>query len=144
YSKPGARLTHRFYDDIGQVLADAVVRHAALDFDAGLRHVRELHGVVGAREDRLREVESNLLLVDVERGDELDVAHVVAAQVDVHQTRHGRLGRSVAIVVNSLHQRRRAVAHTDYRDAHLAVVLTVLMAVPLAVFHALTSSRSFI
>ena len=50
-------------------------------------HVAELHRVVGAGEDRLREVEPDLLLVDVEGGDELDVADVVAAEVDVHQAR---------------------------------------------------------
>ena len=49
------------------------------------RHAREADRVVLAREDRLAEVEADLGRVDVERGDELDVAHVVAAELDVHQ-----------------------------------------------------------
>jgi hypothetical protein len=50
---------------------------AALHGDAGRRHVGDLDGVVLAGVDRLGEVEADLLGVDVERGDELDVAHVV-------------------------------------------------------------------
>ena len=39
-----------------------------------------------AGEDRLAEVDAHLGGVDVEGGDELDVADVVAAELDVHQT----------------------------------------------------------
>ena len=54
----------------------------------------ELDRVVLAGADRLGEVEADLLGVDVERGDELDVADVVVAEHDVHQTRHAcRSGR---------------------------------------------------
>jgi len=35
------------------------------------------------------QVLADLVLVDVEGGHELDVADVVAAQVDVHEPRHG-------------------------------------------------------
>ena len=70
-----------------QVLAETVVGHAALDLDAHLRHVGELDRVVLTRPDRLGEILADLLRVDVEGGDELDVADVVAAEVDVHQTR---------------------------------------------------------
>ena len=45
----------------------------------------ELDRVVRVRPDRLGEVDADLALDDVERGDELDVADVVAAEVDVHQ-----------------------------------------------------------
>ena len=81
-------LARRLVDDIGEVFADAVVGHAALDLDTHLRHVRELHGVVGLGVDRLRQVEPHLVLVDVERGHELDVLDVVAAELDVHETRN--------------------------------------------------------
>ncbi len=51
-----------------------------------LRHVVvELERVVLAGEDRLRQVLADLLDIDVERCRELDVADVVAAEVDVHQ-----------------------------------------------------------
>ena len=51
-----------------------------------VRDLGELDRVVGVRPDRLGEVDADLAL-DVERGDELDVADVVAAEVDVHQAR---------------------------------------------------------
>mgnify|MGYP003694192341 CR=1 FL=1 len=61
-------------------------------------------------EDRLAEVEPDLVGVDVERGDELDVAHVVAAELDVHQAGDalGRVG--VAVELDALHEAARAVA----------------------------------
>jgi hypothetical protein len=50
---------------------------AAQHRDVELRDVTDLDGVVLAGADRLREVEADLLGVDVERSDELDVADVV-------------------------------------------------------------------
>jgi hypothetical protein len=44
---------------------------AALHRDAGGRHVGDLDGVVLGGVDRLGEVLADLLVVDVERGDEL-------------------------------------------------------------------------
>ena len=69
-----------------EVLAEAVVGHPALDLDAEARDlVGELQRVVLAGEDRLGQVLADLVGVDVEGGGELDVADVVAAEVDVHQ-----------------------------------------------------------
>lgn len=78
-----------------------------------VRHVAELDGVVLAGTDGVREVETDLLRVDVEGGDELDVPHVVVAELDVHQTGHlaGRIG--VLVVLDALDQRGGAVAHAD-------------------------------
>ncbi len=45
---------------------------------------------------------ADLALVDVEGGDELDVADVVAAEVDVHEARHELVGRGVAVLVDAL------------------------------------------
>ncbi len=128
----------RLLHDFGEVLADAVVGHAALDFHAGARHVRELHGVVGLCEYGLGEVEPHLVLVDVERGDELDVTDVIAAEVNVHQPRHGLFGRCVAVVVHALDERRGAVADADDGNSYLAIAMTVLLGA-----HAPTSSRTF-
>ena len=48
---------------------------------------------------------------------------VVAAEVDVHEAGDG-LGRvGVAVVVDALHERGRAVAHADDRDADLVVLV---------------------
>ena len=62
------RLARRLLDHLAQVLADAVVRHAAMDRHVELRHLGELHGVVLAAEDRLAEVAADLVGVDVEGG----------------------------------------------------------------------------
>ena len=49
----------------------------------------ELDRVVRVRPDRLGELDADLALDDVEGGDDLDVADVVAAEVDVHQPGDG-------------------------------------------------------
>ena len=107
-----------------EVLAEAVVGHAALDLDAEVRDlVGELDRVVLAGEDRLGEVLADLVGVDVERGAELDVADVVAAEVDVHQARDGLARIGVAVVLDALHERARAVADADDRDADLVLLI---------------------
>ena len=113
---PGA-----FVDDLGEVLADAVVGHAAVDRDPGLRHVGELDRVVRVRPDRVGEVLADLVGGDVERGRELDVGDVVAAEVDVHQAGDELVVRRVLVVLHALEQRVGAVADADDRDADLVL-----------------------
>lgn len=79
------------------VLAQAVEGVTALDRDALVRDVADLDGVVLTGTDGVREVEADLLRVDVERGDELDVTDVVVAELDVHQA--GHLGRRIGVLV---------------------------------------------
>ena len=85
------------------------------------RHVAELVGVVGGGEDGLGEVLADLVLVDVDGRDEVDVADVVAAEVDVHEAGDYCApfdrGKSAA-----LHQRRGAVADADDGDVDLALL----------------------
>ena len=99
--------------------AEPVQRVAALHRHAERRDVADLDRVVLTRRDRLGQVAPDLLRVDVERGHERDVAHVIATEVDVHQA--GDAGRRVGVrvVVHALHQRRRAVTHADDRDTDL-------------------------
>jgi hypothetical protein len=81
------------------------VGHPALDGDAEVRNLAgEVQSVVLAGEDRLREVLADLVGVDVERGAELDVAHVVAAEVDVHEPGDGLTRVGVAVVLDALHE----------------------------------------
>lgn len=77
---------------------------ATLNGDTGRRHVGDLDGVVLAREDRVGQVEADLLGVHVERGDELDVADVVRAELHMHQTRHAGVLVGVLVVLHALHQ----------------------------------------
>ena len=115
------RLARCLLDDLGEVLADAVVRHAARDRDARLRHVGELDRVVRVRPDRVGEVDADLALDDVERGRELDVGDVVAAEVDVHEPRDERVTVGVLVVLDALEEGVGAVADADDGDAHLVL-----------------------
>ena len=115
-------LARRLLDDLREVLAEAVVRHPARDLDAGLRDVGELDRVVRMRPHRVGEILADLALDDVERGRELDVADVVAAEVDVHEAGDELVVRRVLVVLDALEQRVRAVADADDGDADLAVV----------------------
>src|SRR5262249_52568977 len=63
------------------------------------------------------EVETDLLGVDVEGGDELDVTHVVPAELHVHEPGDVLRRVSVAVVVHALHQRAGAVAHAGDGDS---------------------------
>ena len=112
-------LARRLGDLLLEVLAEAVVRHAAVHRDVEVGHVGELDRVVLTRPDRLAEVLADLVGVDVERGRELDVAHVVAAEVDVHETGDRLVGIGVAVVLHALHERARAVADPHDGHAHL-------------------------
>ena len=80
YGRAGGLLDH-----LGEVLAQAVVGHAAHHGHAEVGHVAELHGVVRLDEYGLGEVFADLVLVNIEGGGELDVADMVAAQSGVHQ-----------------------------------------------------------
>ena len=69
--------------------------------------------------DRLGQVLADLVGIDVEGGRELDVADVVAAEVDVHQAGHALVRVGVLVVLDALHEGGGAVAHAHDRDAHL-------------------------
>ena len=114
------RRLRRLVDDFRQVLADAVQGVAAADANARGRHVGKADRVVGLGENGFCEVVADLAAVDVEGGDELEIAHVVAAKVDVHQAGHERLWRGVVVLVDALDQGRGAVADTDESDADRA------------------------
>ncbi len=114
--------TGRLLDDLGEVLPQAVVRHAPRHAHPEIRHVAELVGVVRLREDGLGDVPPHLVLVDVDRGRELDVTDVVTAEIDVHESRHERIGRRVLVVLHSLHKGGRAVPQSDDRYSDLVLL----------------------
>jgi hypothetical protein len=104
-------------DGLGVVAAEPVKGRPALHLDPERGHVGELDGVVLAGADGLGQVAPHLLGIDVEGGHELDVTDVVAPQLDVHQPGDLVTRLGVGVEVHALHQRRRAVAHADDRDA---------------------------
>jgi hypothetical protein len=68
-------------DGLGGSTCPAVERGPALHLDAEGGHVGDLDGVVLAGEDGLGQVLADLLGIDVEGGDELDITHVVIAEL---------------------------------------------------------------
>src|SRR5205823_7783289 len=66
------------------------------------------------------------------RGDEVDVANVVAAESGVHQPRDQRVLARVVVEVPPLHQRRRTVSDADDRDVDLALLTLALLHAPRA------------
>ena len=64
----------------------------------------------------MAQVLAHLLGVDVERGDELDVADVVLAELDMHEARDSGLGVGISVVLDALNQGRGAVTDTDDGD----------------------------
>ena len=100
------------------VLAQAVERVSAQHRHAQRRDVGELDGVVLAGADGFGQVESDLLGVDVEGGDEFDVPHVIVTELHVHEPGHAVVDRRVTIVVNALHERGRAVPDAHDADSN--------------------------
>jgi hypothetical protein len=105
-------------DDLGEVVAEAVVGHAALDGHAQVGYLAEAHGVVGLGPDRLGQIEPDLVGIDVEGRRELDVTYVVPGQAGTHETRNEAVVRGLLVVVNSLNECRGAIADSDDGDAY--------------------------
>ena len=110
------RLRGRLLDHVAVELAETVEGGRTLDLHAELADLGELDRVVGPGGDRLAEVEPDLGRVDVEGGDELDVADVVPAEADVHQAGHVVAGVGVAVVLDALHEAAGAVPDAGDRE----------------------------
>ena len=82
-------------------------------------HGGEALGVVGRGEDGLGDVAADLGGVDVEGRGDLDVADMVAAELDVHQARDRLVAAGVAVVGEALHEGGGAIADADDPDANL-------------------------
>ena len=81
------------------------MRHTAVDLHAQLGDIGKLIGVVGRAVDGFAEVFAHFVLVNVKGSDKFNVANMIAAQVDVHQTGDEFIFVGIAVVVNPLHQR---------------------------------------
>ena len=76
--------------------------HTPMYLYAGRGHIAELEGVIGCGVDGVSQVLAHLVLVDIESGDEIDIADMISAQVGVHQAgdKIGFIG--VAVIMNAL------------------------------------------
>ena len=101
---------------LAHMVGDAVQLLAHLHDRAGVAHVRcEHRGAVRLGEDRLRHVLADLATIDVPGRDDLDVARLVAAHVEMHQA--DLVVSPLAIMLETLHERAGAVADADDGDA---------------------------
>ena len=89
--------------------------------------------------DRVGDVLADLALDDVERRHDLDVVDVVPAEVDVHQSGDEVVGIGVPVVGEALHERVRAVADADDRDAHLLLLTPAGRVVPVGLHYCCAS-----
>src|SRR4051812_41233792 len=88
-----------------------------MHFHAEVRHIGEFHGVVRLGEDRFTQVVADLRRIDVECSAELNVAHVIAAEADVHKTWDEIVLFGAAIKLDALDEGRRAIADSNDGDA---------------------------
>jgi len=107
------RLVGRLLDHGPVVLPEPVEGGPTADGHPEIAHVGEANGVVLPGEDGFPQVQSHLRRVHVEGGDGLDVADVIAAEHDVHQSRHRLSWLGAAVVLDALNERRRTVADAD-------------------------------
>jgi hypothetical protein len=105
-------------DDVPVEVAKPVVGVTTLHGHTSRRHVGDVNRVVLAGNDRLGQITPDLLAVDVEGSDELHVADVVAAEVDVHQAGYPDVRVGVLVVLDALDERRGAVAYANDGDTN--------------------------
>jgi len=67
--------------------------------------IGELDCVVLAAPDGFAEVLADLLDVDIEGSGELNIANVIATEIDVHQAGYEHIVRSVSVILDALDER---------------------------------------
>jgi hypothetical protein len=105
-------------DDLGKVVSQPVVGHTPLNRHPQTGDLREANRVVGLRRDGRAQVQADLVGVDVEGGDELDIADMIAAQPRAHEARDEAVVGHTLVVVDTLHQSGCAVTDSDHRNAN--------------------------
>ena len=122
----GCRAAERFGDIVDRVvrLIDDIRRYLPSPSRVGPRDTVTPVGatsakrwvLLGVRKDRLGHVAADLAPRDVKCAGYLDVADMIAAELDVHQAGDGLVALGVAIVADTLDERGGAVADTDDAD----------------------------
>ena len=89
---------------------------AAAHLDTCRAEVGEADRVVRRRLERIGEVASDLALRDIERRDAIDVAHMVAAELQMHEAGYRVVAFRAAVEFDPLDQRGGAISRPDDRD----------------------------
>ena len=105
-----------FGDDLGKIMAQAVVGHAALYGHVQVGYVCKFDGVVRFGEDGFAEVFAYFFFPDIEGGREFDVADVVAAQVCVHQAGNKGIFACIFVVLDALYEGGVSYAYDSDSD----------------------------
>ena len=113
--------TGGFGEDLAEVLAQAVVGHAARDGHIQFGDIAELVGVVGEGINGFGQVLAHLGIDDIEGGGELNITDVITAQVDVHQAGDAVAVLGILIKMNPLDERGGTVTHPDDGYAHFFI-----------------------
>ena len=104
--------------EVVHVFGNAVEDAAHLHGHAEVGHIfKKNRRIVGPRKYCLRDVFSNLALIDVERSDHLDVGRLVLTDFPVDEAIGGVLALAV-VVVDALDQRTGAIPNANYCDTN--------------------------
>ena len=103
------------------MLREAVHYDAHFHDGAGEAHFFAKNlGAIGRRKDGFADIEPDLAAVDVEGGDDLDVARPVGTDLLVHEPHGGAIDGGAAVEVNSLDERAGTIAHSDDGDTNFS------------------------
>ena len=106
-------------DRLPVVATEAIEGVSALHDHAGGRHIADADRVVLRGIDRVGEIGSDLLGIDVECGHEVHITHVIRPERDMHEPGNSALGVGILVVLDPLHERGGAVPDADDGDADL-------------------------
>ncbi len=101
-----------------EIFSQPIMGHAAANFDAGRGNIRETARVVGRSEDSLGQIFIDLIGIDIEGGAELNIAHMITAEVHVHEPWNEFFLVGIPVIFDPLNQRRSAIADADESDAN--------------------------
>ena len=103
---------------IGHVLRVAVENAAHFHNRAGESDfVAKNLGAIGGRKDGFADVEPDFATVDVESGDDFDIAGAVGTNLFVHEADGGAIDRRAAVKIDSLNERAGTIAHPNDGDS---------------------------
>ncbi len=95
--------------------------HTAINWHVKVWNRREFVGVVRVSSDRFTQIQTHFGIHDIECSRKLDVVHMVAPQVDMHQAGNAVVFLRVAVEMHTLDQRRGAVPNANNGDTNFFI-----------------------
>jgi hypothetical protein len=113
--------TGSFFQNLGEIFSQTIMGHTTNYRYIQVGYVEELEGIVRVGVDGLRKILSDLRVHDIDRCAEFNIAHMVSAQIYMHQTRDSVCFGGIAVEMDTLHQRRGTVANANDRDTNFFI-----------------------